>query len=833
MKSSNPPELGLLDRLASYTNVGDAEGHPIHNLHPYPAKYIPKLPREVIAEHVNERHRVLDPFCGSGTTLVEAALQGVRSVGVDSNPVAAMISRAKTTSLNADEIITAERMLQRVAEARVKGVAGRLRVPEFPRIDHWFQKNVQRELSWIFSEVNKVDSENLRGFLRSVASSIVTSVSNQDSETRYTAVCKSIEDGFVLQRFERKLRKSIIVASEWASLGLKSDRTPEVINSSISSLTDATLGDNSIDLIVTSPPYPNSFDYYLYHKMRMVWLGFSFSDAQSDEIGSRYEHSSKRAPIDTFIARMRPVMSQLSRVLKPSKLAYLFVGDSVINGSFVNMSELYADLAKDSGFKFVDERSYGLNLVSRSFKDTRESAGASAKQKKMQRVVLLESTKSSSGRNVTRPAATVAPTVPVIELSETPRNKSVVAIRSDDSDRHVHSLIPYPSKFIPEIPRWAVREYSNAGDTVLDPFSGSGTTAVEAMLLGRNAVSVDISPWASLLARAKTTVCETSDLLRASESLQSALIAGKLPENKFRRFELDEFWFNLDHINQFSSIRGLIESSVEPELRDFFLVSLASTIRAFSYQDPAQIKVKRDAKKVAAGTASPVELFLRRLPQHVERLARFNQLLSSRPSHRSVTESVGDWASRGKMEKYDLVVTSPPYINAMNYAMSSRYELLLLDLLGGTEINEHQKGYYGTERVYAKDYKKIWTVDKNWSSSAELNDIIRRVYAGEPKRSYIVYDFFVKMRAAFLGILENLRLGGHFVIVTGTNTIRQVPIDTHRLLTEIAVDLGCELVGEFHYEILRQRLKITRHATAGVIPHDGVAILKWNGGGNE
>ncbi|MCC4599298.1 site-specific DNA-methyltransferase [Xanthomonas melonis] len=832
MKSSNPPELSLLDRLASYTNLEDAEGHPIHNLHPYPAKYIPKLPRKVIAEHVNERHRVLDPFCGSGTTLVEAALQGVRSVGVDSNPVAAMISRAKTTSLNSDEIIAAEQMVARVVSARIQGVDGRLMIPDFPRIDHWFQKNVQRELSWIFSEVNKIKSDNLRNFLRSVASSIVTSVSNQDSETRYTAVCKSIEDGFVLQRFERKLKKSIMVASEWASLGLRPDRTPDVINSSIASLTDAQVADNSIDLIVTSPPYPNSFDYYLYHKMRMVWLGFSFSDAQSDEIGSRYEHSSKRAPIDTFVARMKPVMAQLSRVLKPSKLAYLFVGDSVINGSFVNMSELYSELATEAGFKFVDERSYGLNLVSRSFKDTRDSAGFITKQKKMQRVILLESVKSSLSRNTTRPMATPAPSVPAIELSKTPRNGAVVALRTDDSDRHVHSLIPYPSKFIPEIPRWAIQEYSKAGDTVLDPFSGSGTTAVEAMLLNRNAVSVDISPWASLLTRAKTTICDKSDLLRASEYLQAALKNGKLPVKKFNRFDLDEFWFNLDHINHFSSIRSLIENDVDPALKDFFLVSLASTIRAFSYQDPAQIKVKRDAKKVAAGTISPVQLFLRRLPQHVERLARFNELLSSRPSHRSITESVGDWASRGNGEEYDLVVTSPPYINAMNYAMSSRYELILLDLLGGVKINEHQKGYYGTERVYAKDYKKVWSVDESWSSSAELNEIIRRVHAGEPKRSYIVYDFFVKMRFAFQGILNNLRPGGHFVIVTGTNTIRQVPIDTHRLLTEIAVDLGCELVSEFHYEILRQRLKITRHVTAALIPHDGVAILKWNGRNN-
>ena len=54
------------------------------------------------------------------------------------------------------------------------------------------------------------------------------------------------------------------------------------------------IADSSIDLLVTSPPYANTYDYYLYHKHRMNWLGLNWKEAMDDEIGSRNKHSSKR-----------------------------------------------------------------------------------------------------------------------------------------------------------------------------------------------------------------------------------------------------------------------------------------------------------------------------------------------------------------------------------------------------------------------------------------------------------------------------------------------------------------------------------------------------------
>jgi hypothetical protein len=91
----------ILARLREYTDPTLATTYATHRLHPYPAKFIPQIAADIIQEHTNERHVVFDPFCGSGTTLVEALLHSRRSIGCDNNPIAALVSRAKTTPLSA------------------------------------------------------------------------------------------------------------------------------------------------------------------------------------------------------------------------------------------------------------------------------------------------------------------------------------------------------------------------------------------------------------------------------------------------------------------------------------------------------------------------------------------------------------------------------------------------------------------------------------------------------------------------------------------------------------------------------------------------------------
>ena len=816
-------ESDLLKRLAGMTAPSEAQGEAIHGLHPYPAKYIPALPREVITEHTNERHTVLDPFCGSGTTLVEAAILGRKSVGVDSNPIATLVARAKTTALSTGQKSLLVELGESVAVARY-GDVRRTKVAAFEGWEHWFQPNMARELTWLRRRIHAMTDPEARQFAFACFSGIITSTSNQDSDTRFKAVQKNLPDGYALERFCKRLGSALNAIGEVSEIDRFARNRPRVLNRDFGAITSTEIEDASVDLIVTSPPYPNSYDYYLYHKLRMRWLGFDHKDAQALEIGSRYEHSSRKAPIDVFVDRMRPVMLNLSRMLKPSKLAYLFVGDSVIAGEHIDSSELYYSMAREAGFNFVGETEYGLEAVSRSFASTRLVAGNGHGHRKFQRVLVLEgrgrNIGPTAGRTVARAVSELVPQ----GLESDPKDGTAVALVSADSTRHIHSLGQYPSKFIPEIPRWAINRNSRPGEVVLDPFIGSGTTAVEALIADREAISWDVSPYACLLTQAKTTRASDPAIDKATSKLMRAL-SGELKMRAVDRltFDLDDFWFNLDHLTDFARIRGFIETSIDVELQPFLLAALASTIRAFGYQDEGQIKVKRDPKKVLHGTPSPTTVLQKKLPGYANRLKEFNLLASNRPSLVLNTSGVSQPSIPD--ESVDLIVTSPPYINAMNYPMTHRYELVLLGLIPFEGLREHQAEYIGTERVYAEQYRELRAVPSDWSAAEYLNDDLALVHASEPKRSFIAYEYFMGMRRALEENLRTLRPGGRLVMVAGTNVIRGVPINTFGVLVSMMEDLGMAPELRFHYEIYKQAFKITRHKTANIIPFDGVAVM--------
>ena len=198
------PELGsgpLLKRLTRLTRPAEYDTtYLTHGIHPYAAKYIPQLPRLIITEHTNERNIVLDPFCGSGTTLLECALLGRRSVGVDSHPIATLIAQAKTNALSEDALSQIRAMLASLNASACASQAEDF-VPKLKGLQHWFQKTVITELSWLRSAICRVKDADARTFLECILSSIIVSVSNQESETRYASVAKAISPGETIRRF--------------------------------------------------------------------------------------------------------------------------------------------------------------------------------------------------------------------------------------------------------------------------------------------------------------------------------------------------------------------------------------------------------------------------------------------------------------------------------------------------------------------------------------------------------------------------------------------------------------------------------------------------------
>ncbi len=818
--------IKTLDTLAELAEPGQDTTYATHGLHPYPAKFIPQIPASIIRQHTNERHVIFDPFCGSGTTLLEALLAGRRSIGCDSNPIGALISRAKTTPIRASGMLEANHLITTISAARPTAISDSS-IPNDPRLSHWFTDQVALELGYLRLKLGEINDPALRQLAQCVFSSIIVLVSNQESDTRYASVRRTVVVGEVLSKFLNKLRRALI-SIEAVNIACKHDYlVPQIHCSDIRTLSDRHMPENCADLVVTSPPYANSFDYYLYHKWRMIWLGLDPVGARQVEIGSRYEHSSQKAPLHVFEAKMAQALEQVGRVLKPSKLAYFLVGDSVIAGELIDAEHSLRRSAHDSGLRFMSAIAYPLSKVSRSFREKASDGchGGSKNNSKQQRVLVFESV-SSGPKSPARAAISsrAKPQHQEVTLKGIVTPGSCLALKSDEVDRHVHSLARYPSKFVPLIPRWAIETFSKPGDKIADPFAGSGTTSVEALLQGRHAFAADVSPFACLATRAKTTRVSPEIVRGAASAILAWLDQEKIVIKTGARFDLDEFWFNLQHLDEFETIRQYICKYIPAEVKDFFLLCLASTVRKFGYQDEAQIKVKRDQKKVASGTPRPIDVFRRQLPKQVDRLCTFMQLASPGLASEVVQQSADiPWA---RLEEVDLLITSPPYINAMNYPMTHRYENLLLGYVDADEKHDHEREYIGTERVRASEYRMLRTVGSDWSCAPALDEMLAQVYAGEPKRSFICYQFFTAMRAAMSGWARLLKPGARIVLVCGTNRIRGVSIDTVGILKSFLADAGLDEITSFKYEIVKQSLRITRHATSDLINYDGVIVME-------
>ncbi len=295
----------------------------------------------------------MDPFCGCGTTLVESVNAGYDAVGVDLNPIACLISRIKTSRLPDELVATAQRCIKEAQKGRPPSL------PDIPNLTHWFDNEVSEAISRILRSISTVQNDTLRDCLRGSLSSIIVRVSNQDSDTRYAAVDKTVSGALVYKLFEA------------AVLGLSAltpcaSRDVRVINKSIFDVSPTDV-EKPVSLVITSPPYPNAYEYWLYHKYRMWWLSYDPLQVKHSEIGARAHFFTKRRETEDFAVQMGAVFALLEKVMIKDGYCCFICGNSKIGGVIVDNSLALLSAAAKHGFKLVFQSDRVLNRNRKSF----------------------------------------------------------------------------------------------------------------------------------------------------------------------------------------------------------------------------------------------------------------------------------------------------------------------------------------------------------------------------------------------------------------------------------------------------------------------------------
>jgi DNA modification methylase len=357
------PSIGRLERIEWDFDTAKTS-YLTHNLHPYPAKFIPQIPNALIQELSSVGETIADIFCGSGTTILEALLLKRHAIGIDANPLATLITKAKTTPLSDSQIALLEAHLRhcRDLESHIRPSEGDFfhngapfvsegGRPDADTCEFWFLPHVVEELAEIRRLIQTIPDEDARILCEVCMSAIIVVVSKQDSDTRYVRREKASAPADTVRKYMAQLNEAIGTVRELSDL-LEPRFNCSVYNRNILDAPET----QPFDLVVTSPPYPNAYSYHLYHRTRLLWIGANAEHFKRIEIGSHRKYSSKgasRATEETFKSEFKQTFEWLRTRLRDHRYACFVIGDSTLAGARVDNASLIASAGATAGFREV------------------------------------------------------------------------------------------------------------------------------------------------------------------------------------------------------------------------------------------------------------------------------------------------------------------------------------------------------------------------------------------------------------------------------------------------------------------------------------------------
>ncbi len=352
-------QLAAAVSVPSSAEAEDLARAHVHGFHSYPARMHPLTARRLVEAFSRPGDAVLDPFCGSGTVLVEARLAGRAAVGVDANPLAVRLSRLKVSPTTPEQRAawaSAAREVAAFADARRGARAGATR--RYDRADvELFAPHVLLEMDGLRAGIDRVGDAEARGVLELVLSAILTKVSRSEADTQERTVEKRIAAGYPSRLFVRKADELVGRLADVApALATRPPAMQGAGSAAIVFEGDARRLDGvragSIALAVTSPPYPGNYDYLSHHAARLRWLRLPPDRFDVAEVGARrhLDPLGAAAGAARWREEMEATLRALRRAVAEGGAAVLLLADSVVAGAPVYAVDLIRAAAPRAGF---------------------------------------------------------------------------------------------------------------------------------------------------------------------------------------------------------------------------------------------------------------------------------------------------------------------------------------------------------------------------------------------------------------------------------------------------------------------------------------------------
>jgi SAM-dependent methyltransferase len=338
----------LGDVLAEALRVPERSGYVLtHRFHPYPGRFHPHLARTLLRAAAGEGESVFDPFMGGGTTLVEAILRGLPAAGNDLNPIARLVARERTRPRTGAQAERVTGEVQRIA-ALVEGLRKekrppRVRLTHLARLTPYYQQHLLAELMQWIRLIRELRPGAEKETLQAVFSSGAVKFSNQSSDSRTDGAPPRYPKGAATRFFVAKCTE--LARSQMAlAHHLPCPARVELYQEDAALL--PSLGWGAFDLVLSSPPYPGTYDYYDQHRLRIDWLELEGEPFHSGELGARRD--TRRG---SWSHGLRDVMLSLARVLKPGGGLFLVMGDWLDDTHAVDAGEALRRIAGQKGWR--------------------------------------------------------------------------------------------------------------------------------------------------------------------------------------------------------------------------------------------------------------------------------------------------------------------------------------------------------------------------------------------------------------------------------------------------------------------------------------------------
>ncbi len=377
-----------------------------------------------------------------------------------------------------------------------------------------------------------------------------------------------------------------------------------------------------------------------------------------------------------------------------------------------------------------------------------------------------------------------------------------------------HKIHRYPAVFIPELAEKIIKLFSERDDTVLDIFSGSGTSLLASMGLERHSIGIELNPLGVLIANVKTTAIEKEKAYPVIADWKNQFLNNTYKPLDFHNMD---FWYSQETLKSLSDMVGSIEEIEADDIRNLIKISLSEILREISYCNHGGFKQHRSKAKIAKGMHfTKIELLDKLLPILERNIKAVDEIKDINTAYQPTIIFSDSRYHQEIIPTVDLIITSPPYGDSHTTVAYGQFSALSSQILGLKSLDDYPIRQLDNKllggSVNGVDINKLSFKSITLSNVAEL--FISRAELSktdvEKKRTHKrlkdILAFYEDLERCLKHGSSYLKKDGFFVLVTASRIVHNTKLHTDIIIAELCINYNLKLKNIYYRDIHNKRI---------------------------